>query len=257
MPPADVTGETIRPDAAFMNPRAVQGAQGASLGPAGDAGGAAEHELAGGVEHDAVADHDDGVVGGAGELFEDPAGELDGQAPVDGGAAVGLDIARVVDDDELGPAPGGGLVSTWSTRLPCGEGHSVGSRRLSPSPGVVQGPGQDIGGAEARRRVGRPGVERVEAEQHVERVAEVVDIAEGVGATAVPQEAQEVLRQGARDFRGQARYWFSSWRSQPRQYVMLMPMRTASLWFAPPPWYTDPVYSSTEPRPISAGSVSS
>src|SRR6187399_579551 len=35
-----------------------------------------------------------------------------------------------------------------------------------------------------------------------------------------------------------------------------MPTRTSSVVLAPPPWWTLPLYTSTEPRDISAGTVS-
>ena len=64
---------------------AIEAAEGASLGPVGEPGGAAEVEFAGGVEHDPVAHHHPHHIGGGftGEVGEDPGRDLDREPPGD------------------------------------------------------------------------------------------------------------------------------------------------------------------------------
>ena len=103
-PPNDVVelAEVVAGVAAGDGARAVEGAQGAALGPVGHPGGAAQVEAAGGVEDDAAA-HDDRVeVGGVEQAVQHLGGQLDGEPPVDGRGAVGLGIADVEDGDDLG-----------------------------------------------------------------------------------------------------------------------------------------------------------
>ena len=121
----------------------VEAAQCSALGTVGEPGGAAEVQFAGGVEHDAVADHDGVDVGVAGELGDDPGRDLDGDRPVHDRTrswCVGVD-----DREELSPprpAAGGGAVDeagecqgpqvmlAFDRVGRCGVGHGLGEQRL-------------------------------------------------------------------------------------------------------------------------------
>jgi hypothetical protein len=95
---AAVVGDAAAGDGAVF----VEAAEGSALGAVGEAGGAAEVEFAGCVQHDAVA-HDDGVgVGGTGEGGEDAGGDLDADGELGDRSGVAGGVG-VDDGDELGP----------------------------------------------------------------------------------------------------------------------------------------------------------
>lgn len=126
---------------------AVQAAQGASLGPVRQSGGAVEVEFTGCVQHDPVTHHDSVDVGVAGQLGEHAGRNLDGDrplrhrtGPMHGGVGVGVD-----DHDIFGstrPTDGGGGVDERDEGVAGEElvfldrigrapvGHVVGEHRL-------------------------------------------------------------------------------------------------------------------------------
>jgi hypothetical protein len=102
---AAVVGDAAAGDGAVL----VQATQRAALRAVGEAGGAAEVEFAGCVQHDAVA-HDDGVgVGVAGEGGEDAGGDLDADGELGDRSGVAGGVG-VDDGDELG------LGGSWPRR---------------------------------------------------------------------------------------------------------------------------------------------